>query len=278
MGKQWWLSAAMITVLTLSASRPISAAASKVVKNSFLTTKRTIKTTNSSRAVKLTIPKATTVLVSDVKLINGQKYVSLNLNRLDYRLRKPLLASPKASRVSRWILAKGKNFGKTPKPKYLAYYALTRSTQGHTLSHYVANGDLWRGTTLPAAYAQQTGTRLTITTNGYLETFTNSAFKYLISPKPTGTIKIQKTVYNRSAKRLYLYFKSRPKMVKTTKVTSKGSDRYRLVIQKTAHTTSTAIPDQDNATRVTLNEIYQVGGEDYYMYTESAGFLGADQS
>ncbi|EEI71483.1 hypothetical protein GQR93_04835 [Lentilactobacillus hilgardii] len=251
------------------------ASAAKVTKNSFLTTKRVIKTYNSSKTIKVTIPKGTTVLVNGTKNDNGQKYVSLNLNRLRYQIRRPLITAQNSSRVSRWILAKGQNFSKTNKPVYLSYYSLTRSNKGHALLSYVANGDLWKGSTLPADYAQLTGTRFTITTDGYLDFFSSSPYKYTISPKPTSSTEIQKSYY-RSSRQLYLYFKTKLKGLPVTKVSTKGNNRYRLSINRTTQTTSTAIPNEDDATRVTLNEIYQIGKTDYYMHTENARFLGED--
>ncbi|MFD1124597.1 hypothetical protein ACFQ22_04375 [Lentilactobacillus raoultii] len=273
---RFWLLLSSLAVGSLLISRPVQGA--QVVKGSFLTTSRSIKTANGPKTVKLTIPKKTTTLVAGIKYVHGKKYVSLNLNRLHYQLRKPLLTSQNHSRVSHWILATGKNFKKATEPTYLKYYSLTRHYPTQQLRTYIASGDLWLGQSLPADYDQVTGTRVTITTDGYLEFFKQSAYHYQVSPKPNQLLKIQKSVLNQKSRQLRLYFKTRLSTLPMTKVAAKGANRYRLIITRTGETTATAIPNSDQATQVILNEIYQLGKTTYYMAIESARFLGGNES
>lgn len=246
----------------------------KVVTNSFLTTQRQLKTYNSKRTLKLTIPKNTTVQVTGIKHDHGKKYVALNVDRLRYGVRKPLLNAQNTSKVSRWIQANGKNFKLVKKPTYLAYYNITRSTAGHKLLTYVADGNLWQGSALPANYQQQIGVRFTVTTDGYLEYFNQSPYQYVISPKPSMTMKVQKAVHH--GRNVDLYFKKSFNQLPLTKVAKKGDNRYRLRIYRTYGDTATAIPDADNASQVALNELYTISGTQFYMHIENARFLGDD--
>ncbi len=264
----------MISLGAILCLNQVAVSADKVKVNSFLMTKRKIATYNSKKTISITIPKGTTAQVVKVKQANGKKYVSLDLDRLSYAVRKPLVTKQSASGSSRWILAKGKNFTQVKKPAYLDYYSIKAAQSGLRLKTYLANGNLWKGTSLPATYEQSTNQRVAVTTDGHLEYYAASPYQYAVSPKPTQTAVIWKATHSSGSNNTYLYVHTGFKQLPFKKVAKTGDFRYRLTLNRLHQNTVTAIPNSDQAQRVMLNEAYKVGSQSYFMMVEDAHFLG----
>ncbi|APR07516.1 hypothetical protein FAM21834_01388 [Lentilactobacillus parabuchneri] len=232
-----------------------------VIKNSFLKTQRNISTYNSQKQVKLTIPKGTVVQVAGIKHAHGNKYVDLHLGRLSYSLRKPLLSAKKLTAYSYWIRAKGYNFKQVHKPAYLGYFAAQsdgKQSQGKTRTE---TGNLWKGTRLPVDYTTATAPRLQVTTNGYLEYYSNSPFVYKVSPKPTASLKVQSTSQPLASGKTILTFKSRVKQLPFTK---KSRGNYQLTITNAEVGTVTVVPNSTNVKKILTNWIFKVGKQEWY--------------
>lgn len=243
--------------MTIITAQPAHAT---VIKNSFLKTQRTITTYNSKKQVKLIIPKGTTVQVAGIKHAKGNKYVDLNVERLSYNIRKPLLGKKNPGIYTRWIRAKGYNFKQVHKPVYLSYFA-AQSDGKKTLNKVkTENGNLWKGDRLPVDYASATSTRLRITSNGYLEYFAKSPFVYKVSAKPTHSIKVLSASHPTASGKTILTVKSKFSGLPFVK----KAHHYQLTIFNYDHGTITVVPNDNNVKKILTNWIFKVGKEIWY--------------
>lgn len=243
---------------TIFTAQPVHAT---VIKNSFLTTQRTITTYNSKKQVKLIIPKGTTVQVAGIKHTNGNKYVDLNVERLSYNIRKPLLSKKNPGIYTRWIRAKGYNFKQIHKPVYLSYFA-AQSDGKKTLNKVkTENGNLWKGDRLPVDYTTATSTRFRVTSNGYLEYFAKSPFVYKVSAKPTHSIKVLSASHPTASGKTILIVESRFSGLPFVK---KAHQHYQLTIFNNDHGTITVVPNDNNVKKILTNWIFKVGKEIWY--------------
>lgn len=231
----------------------------KVVKNSFLTTQRTIATTNSKKQVNLTIPKGTTVRAAGLKTINGHRYVYLNVDHLSYNLRQPILSGKATSTISRWVRLTATNFRQVSKPLYLSYYTVPTTT-GTAYRTPLDSGDLWQGSTLPSDYQSASGTRVRVTDDGYLEYFTNTPYNYHKTVKPTDTEKVIAATHPGGSGKTTLTVTKGFSGLPFTQLTNGKSQ---LVIQLTSIHTITVVPSIDNAKSMLLNQISTIDGVDW---------------
>lgn len=264
--------AAGIAVLTGVAVLAPTQASASVVKNSFLTTKHQISTTNSKKQVKITIPKGTTVRVAGIKTSKGSTYVYSDADRLNYNLRKPVLSTRSTSHMTYWQKLTSANYTHVAKPKYLDYYSLTtQSTAGHSHLSFSNTGNLWLGSALPVNYTKTSGTRLRITDDGYLEYYSKTPYSYKISPKPTHSVKVQSATHPGGSGNTILTTKSSFSQLPFTKL---ATDKYQLTIHLTSGRTTTVYPSADNATKLTTQQISTIGGTKWFAHTFTSTFLG----
>ncbi|KRK88804.1 hypothetical protein [Lentilactobacillus sunkii] len=232
-----------------------------VIKNSFLKTQRTITTYNSKKQVKVTIPKGTTVQVAGIKHAKGNKYVDLNVERLSYNIRKPLLSQKQSGIYTHWLRAKGYNFKQIHKPVYLSYFAVQSDGNKSRNKVRTESGNLWRGDRLPADYTTASGTRLRVTSNGYLEYYAKSPFAFKVSPKPTASLKVTKANHPIVSGQTILTFKSK---ISGLPFVKKSHHTYRLTIESTGNGTVTVVPNTNNVKKIMTNWIYRIGKVDWY--------------
>lgn len=232
-----------------------------VIKNSFLKTQRTITTYNSKKQVKITIPKGTTVQVAGIKHTKGNKYVDLNVERLSYNIRKPLLSQKKPGIYTHWLRAKGYNFKQIHKPVYLSYFAVQSDGKKSRNKIRTESGNLWKGDRLPADYTTASGTRLRVTSNGYLEYYAKSPFAFKVSPKPTASLKVTKASHPIVSGQTILTFKSK---ISGLPFVNKSHHNYRLTIESTGNGTVTVVPNTNNVKKIMTNWIYRIGKVDWY--------------
>lgn len=239
-----------------------------VVKNSFLKTTRTIRTTNSKKQVKLTIPKNTVVQAAGIKRSSNHKYIYINADQLSYHLRKPLLSTKSTSNFSRWLRVSHTNFQQIRKPVYLSYYntnvhnPLTKGTTYHT------KADLWKGHALPVNYKSQSGIRLRVTTDGYLEYFASSPYVYKTSAKPSDTAKVISATHPGGSGKDIMTFNS---SFSTLPFTKSGS-RYTLTILWKAQSTATPIPSEDNVKSLNIQDISRIEGQKWYWRDQTINY------
>ncbi|KRK88247.1 hypothetical protein FD17_GL000547 [Lentilactobacillus sunkii DSM 19904] len=239
-----------------------------VVKNSFLKTTRTIRTTNSKKQVKLTIPKNTVVQAAGVKWSGHHKYVYINADQLSYHLRKPLLSTKSTSNFSRWLRVSHTNFQQIKKPVYLSYYntnvhnPLTKGTTYHT------KADLWKGHALPVDYQSQSGIRLRVTTDGYLEYFASSPYVYETSAKPSDTAKVIGATYLDGLNQDIMTFNSSFSALPF----KKSGNQYTLTISEQGQWSTTATPNEDNLKSLNLQKISKVEDQEWYWRYQTINY------
>lgn len=240
----------------------------KVVKNSFLKTTRTIRTTNSKKQVKLTIPKNTVVQAAGIKWSSNHKYIYINADQLSYHLRKRLLSTKSTSNFSRWLRVSRTNFQQIKTPIYLSYYntnvhnPLTKGTTYHT------KADLWKGHALPVDYKSQSGIRLRVTTDGYLEYFASSPYVYKTSAKPTDTAKVISSTHLGGSGKDIMTFNSSFSALPFTK----SGSHYTLTILWKAQSTATAIPSEDNVKSLNIQDISRIEGQEWYWRDQTINY------
>lgn len=245
----------------------------KVTKNNFLKTTRQIKTYNSKKTISMTIPKNTVVQVAGVTTRNKKRYIDLNANQLNYKIRQPLIANNSTTKWTHWISTNTKNFKRVHKPTYLNFYAINKSYPKGAYRSYVADGNLWQTTVWPADPSTQSAALVQITANGYLEYSQSVNMTSLLAPKPTDSLQIQKATYSVNNGKLDLYFKTKPKFAETTRINKKGNNRYRLVIKRLFAYTATPITatnDPTNISKIEIGSRYQIGKTNYLMHLGTA--------
>lgn len=240
----------------------------KVVKNSFLKTTRTIRTTNSKKQVKLTIPKNTVVQAAGIKWSSNHKYIYINADQLSYHLRKRLLSTKSTSNFSRWLRVSRTNFQQIKTPIYLSYYntnvhnPLTKGTTYHT------KADLWKGHALPVDYKSQSGIRLRVTTDGYLEYFASSPYVYKKSLKPTDTAKVISATYLDGLNQDIMTFNSSFSALPF----NKSENQYTLTISEQGQWSTTATPNEDDVKSLNLQKISQIEGQEWYWRYQTINY------
>lgn len=258
-----------LTFLIGSVLLGTTTADAKVIQNSFLTTQRTIHTTNSKKQVQLSLPKGTTVQAAKVKNQAGRKYIYINAEQLSYRLRKPLLSSKVTSNFSRWIPVTKANFKQVKTPVYLSYYNTNVRKKRINNRYFSTNSNLWQGDALPADYPSQSGTRLRITTDGYLEYFAKSPFVYRVSKKPTATLKVQSATHPSGSGKDIMIFKSSFSPLPFQKA---ADGAYTLTIRWLSAATVTAIPNENNVKELTHQYVSKIGEQNWYHRTSTTKF------
>ncbi len=240
-----------------------------VIKNSFFKTQRSITTYNSKKQVKVTIPKGTTVQVGGIKHVHGNKYVAINLERLSYNIRKPLLSQKKPGVYTHWLRAKGYNFKQIHKPVYLSYFAVQSDGKKSRNKIKTETGNLWKGDRLPANYTTASGTRFRVTSNGYLEYYAKSPFTFKVSPKPTASLKVVKASHPLASGETILAFKSK---ISGLSFVKKSHHDYHLTINSTGNGTITVIPSTTNVKKILTNWVYRIGKVDWYENNSVTNF------
>lgn len=252
--------------VTLFQAQPAQA---KISKNSFVVTKQTIKTTNSKKQVKITIPKNTPLQVGGVKTIAGKKYVYTDVERLSYNLQKPLLSSKATSTISRWLPATKATFKQIEKPVYLDYYAAQSDGKRSLKKVKTETGNLWKGYIVPADYASQTNTRIRVTTDGYLEYYENSPYIFKVSPQPTTSVKVQSATHPTSSGKTILNFKTDVAQLPFVKL---SQNHYQLTIQGTSYGNVTVIPNDEDVQKVLTSWVSRINKEDWFEINSVSNF------
>lgn len=231
---------------------------SSVTTGTFLQTKKTITTTNGYfKDVKVTIPKGT-IFQQNGLYENAKTHrtsMTIDLNQLRWSSRQSVINSSHNQQSTAGIWAKTSWFKKVARPSYLKYYS-------------VGNGYLWSGNKWPE---QEVGARadgLRITSDGYLESFSQALVFGGDAVKPLDTAKVQKVL--KKGTKYYVYTQSKVNGVPSTHVKTSGKYQYRVTINRTGRHLLTPTYDKKNAdyfTTVTVSNRYYVGGNTYYMFS-----------
>ncbi|GAA3184790.1 hypothetical protein [Lentilactobacillus kefiri] len=252
-----------LVILTVTANAS-SKYLTKLAKNQYLETRRTIHTTNSHyKNVKITIPKGTVFKSGSLgKSAKSHKtYITINMNNLSWHLRKGIVQSKHNVTVTKGIWAKTSYFKKVHAPKYQSYFK----------QPYTGNlgGLVWQGNkSFPLRQQFKIENCFRVTEDGYLEYFTGYNYWVTKMPRPYSYAKIHKTIKKGSS--LYVYTKSKVCGFPMYHVHKKGNDRYRLKIRKTNQHLATINPDQNKKydDSVTISIRYYVGGKKFYVNSQ----------
>ncbi|KRK88803.1 hypothetical protein [Lentilactobacillus sunkii] len=237
----------------------------KLAKNQYLETKKTIHTTNSHyKNVKITIPKGTVFKSGSLgKSAKSHKtYITINMNNLSWHLRKGIVQSKHNVTITKAIWAKKSDFKKVHAPKYQSYFK-----QPYTGD---LGGLVWKGNkAFPLRQQYKIENCFRVTEDGYLEYFTGYNYWVTKMPRPHSSAKVQKAV--KKGNSTYLYTKSKVSGLPMYHVHKKGNNRYRLKIRKTNQRMATINPDQNKKydDSVTISVRYYVGGKKFYVNSQT---------
>ena len=262
---QFWLFALGI-LLAVSVAVPANATTylSHFSKDQYLMTKKTIHTTNSHyKNIKITIPKGTVLKSSRLTKSSKTKhpYLTINLNRLHWSLRKAIIQSSHNVTSTSGIWAKTSTFKKVHAPAYQTYF---KQPYTGTIGRLI-----WEGTkAFPLRQQYKIENCLRVTDDGYLEYFTGYDYWVNKMPAPHSAAKVEKFV--KKGKADYLYTASKVSGLNMKQVAKKGQHRYRLKITKTDQHMATVNPAQDKKydESVTISIRYYVGGKKFYVNSQ----------
>lgn len=257
---------ALGVLLTIGVTAPANASTylSHFSKNQYLMAKKTIHTTNSHyKNIKITIPKGTVFKSSSLTKSRKTKhpYLTINLNRLHWSLRKGVVQSYHNVMTTSGIWAKSSTFKKVHAPAYQSYFK-----QPYTGT---IGGLIWQGTkAFPLRQQYKIENCLRVTDDGYLEYFTGYDYWVKKMPEPHSAAKVEKLVKKGNA--YYFYTKSKISGLTMKHVAKKGNHRYRLKITKTDQHMATVNPAQDKKydESVTISIRYYVGGKKFYVNSQ----------
>lgn len=242
-----------------------------VPMGTYLKTKKTITTTNGYfNDVKVTIPKGTVFEINGLSTSNktGGTYLNIDTDQLSWSIREPLIDSKHNQQDTAGIWAKTSTFEKVSAPSYLKYYYVANAYQ-KSAGNYLADGFLWQGTKWPTKEVGATADGFRVTTNGYLESYTNAPVFYTKVSKPKDYAKIQKATTK--GKVTYLYYETKVDGVPATRLATSGKYQYRVAITRTGQHLLTTMYTDDSKTKTDSVEVsnkYTVAGTQYYMHTE----------